>query len=275
MLERLQTHEALLIFEHHQSILVLIMSQNNDDSLLDDTLPSDAALRALYAYKLNLKGNIATMYYNNITADDCDETGQFPLFFSKVKKSMYFGGDDQKPSLSTSSGPLLLCNPQSIHLFQSLSLHRRSRDDPVIYMSDPLEQHCRPDLAMQLAQLDRLNLTAQIPELGVVLVGSAKGRVAVLTLHRLDEAVYSFSSSVLDARPHTFTMRLLTILPLHEQEEQDQRPLQPLVGLAVSPIQGHQRKTGRRTWRVMLTYRDHTVLSYEIFAKNTLTTALA
>jgi len=71
-------------------------------------------------------------------------------------------------------------------------------------MSDPLEQHCRPDLAMQLAQIDRLNLTAQIPELGVVLVGSAKGRVAVLTLHRLDEDVYSFNNNLHDARLHTF-----------------------------------------------------------------------
>lgn len=182
---------------------------------------------------------------------------------------MYFDADGQKPSLTTSSGPLLLCNPHAIHLFQSLSLHRMSQGDPIIYMSDPLEQHCRPDLAMQLAQIDRLNLTAQIPELGVVLVGSAKGRVAVLTLHRLDEDVYSFSNNSHDARPHTFTMKLLTILPHAEQEEQDQRPLQPLVGLAVSPVQGHlQSERCRRTWRVLLTYRDHTVLSYEVRSKD-------
>jgi len=64
-------------------------------------------------------------------------------------------------------------------------------------------------------------------------------------------------------------MKLLTILPRAEQEEQDQRPLQPLVGLAVSPIQGHlQGERCRRTWRILLTYRDHTVLSYEVRSKD-------
>jgi hypothetical protein len=240
--------------------------------LPDDTFLSYAAEKALGAYRVNLHGQISAVHYQHLTAVDCDEYGQFPLFFSSVKKSMYFGRDGQKQSLRTSSGPLLLCNPQSINLFQSLSLHRRTQDDPIIYMSDPLEQDCRPDLAIQLAQIDRLNLTAQIPELGVVLVGSAKGRVAILTLHRLDENVYSFSGVLADSRPSTFTMRLLTILPLAEQEERDQRPLQPLVGLAVAPVQGHLELVPgrRRIWRIMLTYRDHTVLSYEIYSKNPL-----
>lgn len=230
----------------------------------DDTILSDAADRALQALKVNLAGEVLCSEYTSISARDCDDTGTFPLFFSLEDSSLQYTNNLDR-ALKTCTAPLLLLNPQSAHLFQSHDITMRDAGDPIIYISDPLEQHCRADLALHLARYDRLNLTAQIPELGVVLVGSAKGRVAILTLHRLDEGDYTFSSA--NARPHTFTMRLLALLPLSEQEEKNQRPLQALVGLATAPISGHTdgRLIGlNKRWKIMLTYRDHTVLSYEI-----------
>lgn len=179
---------------------------------------------------------------------------------------------------SPTNAPLLLLYPRSAHLFQSLDFFASGRRDPIIHISDPLEQHCRPDIALHLSHIDRLNLTAQIPELGVVLIGSGKGRVAILTLHKIfDENSFNIRSrgtcgtEIHDRPLYTYTMRMLCILPLNDQEERNQRPLQPLVGLATAPIHGHTSDKAMDTikrWRIMLTYRDHTVLSYEIAGRN-------
>lgn len=218
------------------------------------TLLSSATEDAVRTLRSNNAGEIKISGYNNISATDCEDTGCFPLFFSQSGGSL--------GSLRDDTGPLLLVNPHAVHLLQSADLSLRGQNDPVVYISDPLEQHCRPDLALQLARIDRMNLVAEIPELGVVLIGSAKGRVAVLSLHRLDEKIYSFSDD-LSSRPHTYTMRLETILPLSEQEAQGERPLDALAGLAVAPVRGHEGGISKR-WRIILTYRDQTVLGYEI-----------
>jgi len=175
------------------------------------------------------------------------------------------------------SAPLLLLYPRSAHLFQSLDFFANGRKDPIIHISDPLEQHCRPDIALHLSHIDRLNLTAQIPELGVVLIGSGKGRVAILTLHKIADEnssnLRARDAEGVNSRQYTYTMRMLCILPLDNQEEQNQRPLQPLVGLATAPIHGHTSDKAMdsiKRWRIMLTYRDHTVLSYEIAGRSAL-----
>lgn len=232
-----------------------------DESISDqlEAPMSYAARKAIQQFKKNVAGHFHTSKYTTIDAQDCDDAGTFPLFFSKARAIT-------SPSLHGSSGPLLLCNPHSVHLFQSLDLTQRGAGEcPVIYISDPLEQHCREDLAFYLAQRDRLNLTLQIPELGVVLIGSAKGRVAVLTLHQLDEGVVQG----LHAQPKLYTMKLAAVLPLSDEEALNQRPIAALVGIAAAPMRGHERGAGpllkeNRYWRIMLTYRDLTVLSYEI-----------
>jgi len=226
-----------------------------------DAAMSYAARRAIQQFKKNVAGHFHTSNYTNIDAQDCDDAGTFPLFFSRARGVT-------KSTLHGCSSPLLFCNPHAIHLFQSLDLTQRGAGQcPVIYLSEPLEQHCREDLAFHLAQRDRLNLSVQIAELGVVLVGSAKGRVAVLTLHQLNEN--KAASQGLHAQPKLYTMKLAAILPLSEEEASDQRPISSLIGIAAAPMQGHQSDAGpllkgSRYWRVMLTYRDLTVLSYEI-----------
>ena len=138
----------------------------------------------------------------------------------------------------------------------------------------PLLQHMPPNLHW-LHRFHRLNMLAQIPELGIVAVASQVGRVALLTLTR------DKSNRV------TVGFRLDRILPLQAQEEEELRPSAALMGMAVGPIQGREfvpttpdtddggfLSSGRgevwrafeecRRYRLLLTYLDHTVLSYEI-----------
>ena len=90
-----------------------------------------------------------------------------------------------------------------------------------------------------------------------------------------------------DSVPYSF--RLEAIIPFSSQEEQGHRPSTHLLGIAAGPIQGREKnldgdgfesleKGGRnrgrqekwrgmerqRRYRVMLTYFDSTILSYEI-----------
>ena len=61
------------------------------------------------------------------------------------------------------------------------------------------------------------------------------------------------------------------LLPTAEQEEKGERPETMLIGIAASPVQGMlgQWEEGRsRKWRLLLTYADHSVLSYEISSED-------
>lgn len=191
--------------------------------------------------------------------------------------------------------PLMLMNPRSIHLFQTPSLlnppngqpitiqdrsdsvdfcehipaawpsekHISDPDDgvdpgPTIFIEDPLRPDFMTNLReMNMRQYDRLSLTAQIPQIGVVLVGSPIGRVAVVTLHRLIPDPQKQLNSIEES---CYTMRLDHLLPMSEQERKDQRPLQLLVGLSAGPVFGDQHR-----WRIMMLYQDFTTLSYEIY----------
>jgi len=105
---------------------------------------------------------------------------------------------------------------------------------------------------------DRMSLHALIPELGVVVVATPKGRAAVLAL---------FQNRDNRMRKTRYSFRMEWLLPTADQEQKGERPEVMLIGLAVSPIQGMlgEREQGRpRKWRLLLTYVDHSVLSYEI-----------
>lgn len=142
---------------------------------------------------------------------------------------------------------------------------------PTVAFQQPLTQNLPPNLQW-LDRFDRLNILAQIPELGIVAVATQTGRIALLTLTRMTMTKH-------------LAFRLDTILPLRSQEDEGRRPDVPLLGLAIGPIQGREmtlasiesdglksddrRESWRgvessRRYRLMLTYYDHTVLSYEI-----------
>ncbi|SLM36875.1 WD40/YVTN repeat-like-containing domain [Lasallia pustulata] len=174
-------------------------------------------------------------------------------------------------SLSTSSPPISL--PFSVLqtsakdiIFRYSALRATS-----VMLRHPFAEDL-PHSLHSLRHFDRLNMVAQVPELGLVLIASQVGRVALLTLTRM-------------RCPKTFAFRLDCILPSVEQEERRERPMVPLLGMAVGPIQGREKKAesggdegspdgkGREAWRavegsrrhrLLLYYSDHTVLGYEL-----------
>lgn len=149
-----------------------------------------------------------------------------------------------------------------------------------VFCRRPLHQHLLP-YDQHLARLERLNMVLQIPELGMMVIGDQMGRVALLTMTR---------GNVTTKKPkeNKFGFRFERFLPLMSQEDDSKRPKTELLGVAVGPIArhllkrsdglddddcgyGHVRRRepwkefeGSRRYRVILYYRDHTVLSYEI-----------
>ncbi len=75
--------------------------------------------------------------------------------------------------------------------------------------------------------IDRLNLTQYIPELGIVVIGTQIGRVAVCSLTR-------------KGSKGPFGVRVEWILPFESQEKDHERPFTQLLGIAAGPVQGHQ-----------------------------------
>ena len=104
-------------------------------------------------------------------------------------------------------------------------------------------------------------MIAQIPELGVVVIGNQVGRVGILTMTRWEAQKQS-------------GYKIECILPFSSEESKGMRPRKPLMGMAVGPIQGHETplpqhspkmmKEQPRRFRLLMTYCDHTILSYEI-----------
>jgi hypothetical protein len=141
------------------------------------------------------------------------------------------------------------------------------------YLRKALEQH--PPIENPY-RLDRLNMVTQIPELGIIVAASQIGRVALITLTRRNNHKWEYG------------FRIDSIVPFESQESAGHRPDTQLLGVAVAPIQGQQLKPesildddtqaggddqqrsthsaapASRRYRLMLTYYDMTVLSYEI-----------
>lgn len=76
----------------------------------------------------------------------------------------------------------------------------------------------------ELQLMDRLNMIQKIPELGILLIATQAGRVAVCSLTRKEDLL---------------GFRVDWVLPTQKQERLGQRPnMSTLLGMAVAPIQG-------------------------------------
>ncbi|KAJ5612710.1 hypothetical protein N7510_005904 [Penicillium lagena] len=73
---------------------------------------------------------------------------------------------------------------------------------------------------------DRFNMIKYIPDLGLVLATSQKGRVAIISLTWQEKIGYAF--------------RVDWIVPFATQERDDERPMLPLLGMAASPMPGFE-----------------------------------
>lgn len=116
-------------------------------------------------------------------------------------------------------------------------------------------------LTQQLIDIDRLCFHALIPDLQIVALGSQAGRVALLTPTKMDERMSALGD--------VLTMRLEKTLPLR-MDEVEHRPRVWMLGMSVSPVWRKQKGMGElrdraEAWRIFLHYRDHTIISYELF----------
>ncbi|KAK8212573.1 hypothetical protein IWZ01DRAFT_271281 [Phyllosticta capitalensis] len=159
--------------------------------------------------------------------------------------------DQRLPDTSS----ILLLSIRDMILMQPI---RGQFEPDLVAYHDPLFQSQREgEDSYWLQDQDRMNLHAQIPELGVVIVGSAKGRVAILSLTQTSST-----------RPggKTHACRIDHILPTREQELKGERPASSLAGIAVGPIQGMLGRDADhpRRWRLLMMYHDNEMLKYEI-----------
>ncbi|KAL5339713.1 hypothetical protein BJX70DRAFT_397425 [Aspergillus crustosus] len=96
---------------------------------------------------------------------------------------------------------------------------------PSVVCDSPLLQSFAHPI-VSIRHFDRFNMVKYIPEHGIVVAVSQKGRAAIIALTESRSSGYSF--------------RVDWIVPLESQEKYGDRPLVPLLGMSVSPMQGFE-----------------------------------
>ncbi|KAL2828198.1 hypothetical protein BDW59DRAFT_51469 [Aspergillus cavernicola] len=96
---------------------------------------------------------------------------------------------------------------------------------PSVVCGAPLQQPFTNPI-VSIRNFDRFNMVKYIPEHGIVVAASQKGRAAVIALT--------------ESRATGRSFRVDWIVPLESQEKYGERPLVPLLGMTVSPMQGFE-----------------------------------
>ncbi|KAN0077477.1 CRT10 domain containing protein [Elaphomyces granulatus] len=91
--------------------------------------------------------------------------------------------------------------------------------------SAPLSQTFALDVSTNIVY-ERLNMVKYIPEHGLVVAATQRGRAAIISLAEVPSKGRVF--------------RINWIVPLQSQEKYGERPLVPLLGMAVGPVQGYE-----------------------------------
>ncbi|KAF2432216.1 hypothetical protein EJ08DRAFT_695669 [Tothia fuscella] len=244
-------------------------SEHSDDELPtdfeDDEELGPARLREVQQVQRDLA--IADCYglSSNGHPWDCDSVTAGKAFLDVAKEGPDLRQDVVRGKLRFPC-PLFIASSKSTYMSQPYESGLKTK--PFVTMSEPLEQslihdnHATIHLCHDLEISDRLSFQMNIPELGVLIVGSPKGRVAI----------FSLGQTTWNARrtKPVYFYRLDHLLPLKSQEDQGSRPESRLAGIAVSPVQGllgHMDCGLARKWRLLLYYVDHSVLSYELSKK--------
>ncbi|ENH61018.1 hypothetical protein FOC1_g10015824 [Fusarium oxysporum f. sp. cubense race 1] len=124
-----------------------------------------------------------------------------------------------------------------------------------------------PGLRRHFHATSRLNMIALAPELSLMAIGSPTGRVVLLTLTR--KAVPAERDD--GTWEHGF--RVEWVLPTGSDETEHRKTLRPMHGMAMGPVQVGDEIGGKvggvgpampRRYRLMLHYRNHDILSYEL-----------
>jgi hypothetical protein len=169
---------------------------------------------------------------------------------------------------------MIIVTKEEIYLFQRPLDPTTTLSLPVLTMRNPLYppqpyRHLSGTFINPVSSYHRQCFTAQIPELGIFIVGSPSGRVGIFRLTRT-----SYRTKHCD---ELIGFRLDHLLPLTRTEVKyaiDEQWERQLVGIAVGPVQGmfdvgedeegKIKHAGARRWRLMMYYHDHTVFAYEL-----------
>ncbi|KAH3955744.1 hypothetical protein HBH53_007770 [Parastagonospora nodorum] len=154
---------------------------------------------------------------------------------------------------SSSRQPSLVITKDDIFFLQQPF---NSSPDPILTIRCPLH----PGRATQsLHAIDRQCFSTHVPELGIFIIGSPVGHVAIFALTKSRES-------------GEFGFELEYILPFNKRDENEVLtvPYRRMVGVAVGPVQGElgrdEGKRGRR-WRLLMYFMDHSMMSYEVARK--------
>jgi hypothetical protein len=96
---------------------------------------------------------------------------------------------------------------------------------PSVVYGGPLRQPFTRTI-FSIRDYDRFNMVKYVPEHGLVIAATQKGRAAVISLT--------------EAHRKGHALRINWMVPLASQEKYADRPLIPLLGIAVSPVQGFE-----------------------------------
>ncbi|KAI9728783.1 MAG: hypothetical protein M1828_002889 [Chrysothrix sp. TS-e1954] len=258
--------------QHQNAVIESAASEDSDESESDDSEDETVAFPESRVSSESEDAvsmtRVPTLAKANESLEDATQSRRWPDFAMNRESGWtidHWAAKNPRPEgdalLTPPATPCMLLSVKSWQLFQTGRFAPSEPAAPIVTLGNLLNQVTSPPFA-NLDHFDRLNLYTQIPELGVVLVGSGIGRVAILTCHALEP-------NPICTRPTAdvlYTLRLDWILPFSSQEQKGQRPLQQLVGIAVGPVQGREgdRVESPRKWRVLLTYRDRTTFAYEI-----------
>ncbi|KAJ9217044.1 hypothetical protein DTO166G4_1504 [Paecilomyces variotii] len=126
----------------------------------------------------------------------------------------------EPPTPTCSDFPILHFSQTDIRLFPSpYSL------SPTVVCGNPLWQpFTHPILTIRAC--DRFNMVKYVPEHGIVVAATQKGRAAIIALT--------------EAQNKGLAFKINWIVPLESQEKYGERPLIPLLGMAVGPVQGFE-----------------------------------
>lgn len=152
-------------------------------------------------------------------ADSGDETTE-PIAISDHAYE-FFTFTPRNAGYGLTDFPILYFSETDIQLLES-PLSQPS----AVVCAGPLRQRFSHTV-YTLNSFDRFNMVKYLPEDGIVIAATQKGRAAIISLGRVSGG--------------TFTLRIHWMLPLASQERYGDRPLMPLLGIAVSPIQGFEK----------------------------------
>jgi hypothetical protein len=143
-------------------------------------------------------------------------------------------------------------------------------NETILVMRQPL--HPNRLWQSNLGSANRQCFFKQIPELGVFIVASPVGRAGIFSITKSARQNLNSDKKV----DFTYGFRLEFILPFRKGEPNKAwNPLVgKLIGVAVGPVQGMFDEPGQpadafngrhqRRWRVILSYTDNTIASFEL-----------